>query len=182
MSVRDQGLIATLWQRVLALCMASRALFSHTCHMTKLADIPPRPSRISPRVRAAVGFRVRENLSIANAAEKAGLSRNGFAKALKRTVVQDLIRDEQERMAQDVNHLRAVARHRALEVAREILENGSENAKLRVIDLFLREGKAATEVNVSVDARQTDRGGYEYVRPGQRLVEVLEPESASGAA
>ncbi|MFZ1726708.1 MAG: hypothetical protein WBO29_11055 [Albidovulum sp.] len=119
---------------------------------------------------------MRENLSIAAAAEKAGLSRNGFAKALKRIVVQDLIRAEQERMARDVDHLRAVARLRALEVARDILETGSENAKLRVIDLLLREGKAATEVNVSVDARQKDRGGYEYVRPGQRLVEVVDPE------
>ncbi|MEZ5784810.1 MAG: hypothetical protein R3D70_25215 [Rhizobiaceae bacterium] len=153
--------------------------------MSNLSAIAPRPARISPRVRAAVGFRVRENLSIANAAEKAGLSRNGFAKALRRAVVQDLIREEQERMARDVDHLRAVARLRALEVARDILETGSENAKLRVIDLLLREGKAATEVNVSVDARQTDRGGYEYVRPGQQLVEIaaplpeLEPERAS---
>ena len=100
------------------------------------------------------------------------LSKNGLAKALKRPAVQDLIAAEQEKMVREVESLRAVARYRALEIARDLLESGSETAKLKVIDLLLREGKAATEVNVQVDARQPDRGGYEYVRPGQRVVEI----------
>ncbi len=139
--------------------------------MSNLRSSRPRPARISSRVRAAVQARVRKGLSIAEAAKAAGLSRGGFDKALRRPAVQHLIRETQEGMVREVDHLRAVMRVRALEEARTILEGGSENAKLRVIEMLLREGKAQTEVSVHVDARQQG-GGYEYPPRGARVVEI----------
>jgi hypothetical protein len=53
--------------------------------------------RIAAKVRAALEFRAREGLSIAAAAEKAGMSRNGFAEALKRPAVQDLMQEIQSK-------------------------------------------------------------------------------------
>ncbi len=140
--------------------------------MTKLHALPAPKPRISSKVRAAVEFRVREGLSIQNAAEKAGLSRNGFAKALKRPTVKDLMEDCQRRFIGEVEGRRAYLKARAYEIAAEMLETAtSEAVKVRLIEFLCSDGKAP-QVGVYVDARQEPRGGYEYVRPGQKVVEI----------
>lgn len=152
--------------------------------MTKLHALPaPRP-RISPKVRAAIELRVHEGLSIQAAAETAGLSRNGFAKALKRPAVQDLLSDTQRKFVSAVDSRRALLRARAYEVAAKLLETTTnENTKVRLIEFLCGDGKAP-QVAVHVDARQEPRpGGYEYVRPGQKIevVEIQESEEATKA-
>ena len=94
--------------------------------MTKIQALPAPKPRISEKVRRAVDLRVRRGLSIADAAAEVGLSRNGLAKALKRPPVSELVAETQAKLVRDVEALRAVARARALEVARDLLETGSE--------------------------------------------------------
>lgn len=130
-----------------------------------------RPARkpISRKVRRAVAARVREGLSITAAASKAGLSRNGFAKALKRPEVQDYLRDVQAAYVAEVNTSRSFYKARAMEVAMDLMMNArSENVRLRAAEFLAGDGKAP-QVAVHVDARG---GGYEYPLPGQRIVEL----------
>ena len=119
--------------------------------MTKLHAVPAPKPRISPKVRAAVDFRVRDGLSIQAAAEKAGLSRNGFAKALKRPAVQDLLADCQRRFIGEVEGRRAYLKARAYEIAADMLETAtSEAVKVRLIEFLCGDGKAP-QVAVHVD-------------------------------
>lgn len=144
--------------------------------MTKLHALPAPKPRISAKIRAAVECRVREGLTIQAAAEKAGLSRNGFAKALKRPAVLDLMDATQRKFIADVDGRRALLRARAYEVAAELLEKTtSESVKVRLIEFLCGDGKAP-QVAVHVDARQEHRpAGYEYVRPGQKVVVIEGP-------
>ena len=122
-----------------------------------------------------MALRVREGLSIEKAARGAGLSRNGFAKALKRPEVQDHLRGVQIAYVAEVEAGRAVYKARALEVALELMMNGkSENVRLKAAEFLAGDGKGPA-VAVHVDARQSP--GYAYVKPGAKVVEI-EPDRA----
>lgn len=138
--------------------------------MTKpFAIIRPAQKPISAKVRRAVAARVREGCSVSAAAERAGLSRNGFAKALKRPEVQDYLREVQAAYVSEVDASRSFYKARALEVAMDLMMNASsENVRLRAAEFLAGDGKAP-QVAVHVDARG---GGYEYAQPGQRIVEI----------
>ena len=134
----------------------------------RIAAKPRKP--ISAKVRRAVSLRVREGLSIEKAATAAGLSRNGFAKALKRPEVQAHLVQVQTAYVTEVDASRALYKARALEVAVDLMLNASsENVRLRAAEFLAGDGKAP-QVAVHVDARQG--GGYEYVRPGEKVVEI----------
>ena len=99
------------------------------------------------------------------------MSRNGFAKALKRPEVAALLAETQERFVAEVASQRAFLRARACEVAGEMLATTKdERVKLKLIELLMSDGKGPT-VAVNVDAR-TGSPGYEYVRPGARVVTI----------
>ncbi|MEO1138124.1 MAG: hypothetical protein AAFW87_01600 [Pseudomonadota bacterium] len=120
-------------------------------------------------MRLAVAARVCEGLSIAAAAEKAGLSRNGFSKALKRPEVQQHLQQVQAAYLAEVDAKRALFKSRALEVAADLMMNAkSETVRLRAAEFLAGNGKTAA-VAIHVDARAR---GYEYPEPGQRIVEI----------
>lgn len=56
----------------------------------------------------------------------------------------------------------------------------SEAVRARMVELFAGEAKAAPQFNVQIN---NDRGGYEFPRPGQRLVDITPvPDTSSGDA
>ena len=143
--------------------------------MTKLHALPVK-ARISPRVRAAVEVRVKEGLSIEAAAARAGLSRNGFFVALKGPAVQDLVRQVQEAFVAEVGASKALYKARALEVALDLMLNAkSEAIRARMVEFLAGDGKQR-QAAVHIDARH-DHAGYEYARPGARVLEI---EAAPG--
>lgn len=134
----------------------------------------PRPEpRISPKVRDAIEARVCKGLSIAAAAEEAGLSRTGFAKALQRPAVADLLSQTQARFVAEVNSKRALHRARALDVAMEMLNSDKtdDRVKVKLIEILSQDGKAPA-FSVHVDASTNHHGGYEFVPPNARVVEI----------
>lgn len=142
--------------------------------------VPSPASRISPKVRAAVEARVRRGLSIEAAAAEAGLSREGFRKALLCPAVAALVAETQHRLIAEFETLRSTARTRAIEVARQLLETGSEATRLKVLAILLAADKGAAPA-VQVNVSQTGgQGGIVVPRPHQRVVAV--GEDASGEA
>ncbi len=143
--------------------------------MKNLHSLPSPPPRISSKVRSAVEARVKQGASIAKAAELAGMSKTGFAKALKRPAVQEHMRQVQGAFVAEVEASRAVFKARAFEVALDLMQNAkSETIRARMVEFLAGDGKAP-QVSVHVDARQQG-AGYEYVPPSAEVVEI-EPES-----
>lgn len=147
--------------------------------------IPPPAPRISPKVRAAVDARVRRGLSIEAAALEAGLSREGFRKALLRPAVAALVAEVQDKLVSEFENLRATARTQAMEVARRLLETGSEATRIKVLAILLAPDKSAgpaVQVNVAqVGGHHGAQGGIEVPRPHQRVVAVEEHDGGQGA-
>ena len=146
--------------------------------MSKIHSLPAPKTRVSAKVRKAIEARVRQGASIAVAAKHAGMSRNGFAKALLRPPVQEYLRKTQEAYVIEVEASRAVFQARAFEVALELMTTAkSEAVRARMAEFLAAGGKAGGSVNVHVDGRQMPIAGYEYVRPGQRVVDIVSVEN-----
>lgn len=154
--------------------MSHGASWEYLETMTTVHSLPNQKARISPKVRSAVDARVRHGATIAKSAEAAGMSKTGFAKALKRPSVQDYLRAVQEAFVAEVEASRAVFKARALEAALDLMLNAkSETVRARMIEFLAGDGRSP-QVSVHVDARQQG-SGYEYVRPGFDVVEIVNP-------
>lgn len=80
--------------------------------------------------------------------------------------------DVQARFIADVESNRALLKARAWEVALDLMLNSKSDAvRARMVEFLGSDGKVSP-VSVHIDARP-DRGGYEYIRPGSRVVDVV---------
>jgi hypothetical protein len=153
--------------RCIQLCTAS----AHCRCMSKLVALAPRPARLSAKLRVAIELHVTEGLTIAEACARAGMSSAGYHKAMKRVVVRDFVEMVQRRFVASTEANRALYKARALEVALDLMLNAkSEAVRARMCEFLAGDGKAPA-VAVHIDARQ-ERGGYEFVKPGYRVVEI----------
>lgn len=137
--------------------------------MSQVVSIAPkRPARISSKLREAIRLRVEEGLSIAEATEKAGISRAGWHKAMKRPEVRDLFAEVQASFVASADAKRALYRARALEVALDLMLNAkSESIRARMCEFLAADAKVSP-VAVHVDARTIQpAGGYYYPRPDE---------------
>jgi len=139
--------------------------------MNKLSAIPPRPSRMSAKLRRAVNLHVCEGMTIVAACDKAGMSPQGYHKAMKRATVRDYLQTVRVEFVMGVESKRGLYKARAIEVGVALMLNSkSEAIRARMVEFFARDAKVSP-VSVHIDARQT--GGYEFVRPDQRLVDIV---------
>lgn len=141
---------------------------------TALSLTPAPKPRMSMKLRTAIDLRVTRGLTIKDACIEAGMSEAGFHKAMKRPAVRDHLQEVQNRFVSDVEGRRAIYMARAFEVAADLMENSkSDSVRARMAEFLANGGKTGNSVNVHVDARPM---GYEYVRPGQCVVEI-QPEA-----
>ncbi len=141
--------------------------------MTQIIQSAPRPARISAKLRRAIEIRVCEGKAITAACAEADISPAGWHRAMKRPAVHDLVEETQRKFVLSFEANRAVFRAQALTVARDLMLTAkSEAIRARMAEFLAGDGKASGgAVNVHIDARP-ERGGYEYIRPGQKLVEI----------
>ena len=139
--------------------------------------------RIAAGLREAIKLRVHDDLTIDAACAKAGISVSGYHKALLRPHVQAFLADEQRLYIQRVDTQKAKFKARAYEVAASFLaENASPADKRWAVEFFTRDDapRRGDAPQVSVNIAQ----GYEFVRPGQRVVDMIDgtaPDTVSGA-
>ena len=135
---------------------------------------PKRPARLSQKLREAIRMTVVEDLSIVAACERAGMSRQGYHKAMKRAAVRDHLRTVQQDFIETADARRAYLKARALEVALDLMLNSkSEAIRARMVE-FLASDAKVSPVAVHIDARQPF-AGYVYKRPDQVEVEGRSP-------
>lgn len=151
--------------------------------MKPLITTPAKKPRISTKLREAMRLRIRRGMTITDACEKAGISPSGWHKAMGRQAVRDAFAEEAADYISEVEVLRASAKVQAIEVALELMKTAkSENVRARMAEFLASEGKAVGhQVNVTVDARNTG-GGYEFVRPDEKLVEIEAEQNPSSDA
>ncbi|MBL4928911.1 hypothetical protein [Fuscibacter oryzae] len=137
--------------------------------MSKIITLTPkRSARISSKLREAIRLRVEEGATIADACKSAGMSTQGWHKAMKRPDVQSTLSEAQHRFVEGTDAKRALYKARALEVALDLMMNSkSEAIRARMVE-FLASDAKVSPVSVHVDARQVQQPmGYVYRRPGE---------------
>lgn len=144
---------------------------------------PVRHRRISPKVRLAIELYVKEGKSWAEAAEAAGMSETGIHMAKRKPHVQALIEQTKQAFVEEVASLKAPFKAAALRHARHLMTQAdSEAVQAKMVEFLGREEAKPAQINIS---NQVFSGGYEYVRPGQRVVtiegEAHAPDDASSA-
>lgn len=104
---------------------------------------PKRPARMSQKVSAAIEAMVTEGRNITQAAEVAGMSRNGLHKALKRAEVRAYLEEKQKRFIAEFDGKRALAKAMAINVALDLMMNArSESVRARMAEFLAGDGKA----------------------------------------
>ena len=98
---------------------------------------------------------------------------------MKRQAARELYERTELAFISTIDRRRAQFKARAIEVAGELMERGqSEQVRMRAVEFFAGEARNSQQINVAVNV---DRGGYEFVKPGQRIVDITPaPDSLSG--
>jgi len=139
--------------------------------------------RIAPALREAIKLRVEKGYTITQACAEAGYSVSGWFKAMERQPVRQLLNDVQAQYIQSVKAKRAYYSSRAYDIAADLMENATDPAmRWKGVEFFTRDDapRKGDAPQVSVNIAQ----GYEFVRPGQRVVDLIDgtaPDTASGA-
>jgi hypothetical protein len=134
-----------------------------------------------PKLRHAVTLIVEEGRTQRDAAARAGLDERSLSRSLKIPHIAAYIEQQKALAVLDADKLKAAAKRMAIRVGIGLLHDAkSEQVKARMVEFFAGEAKTGSAVNVQVNV---DRGGYEFRRPGQRLVDIEPaPDTQSGDA
>ncbi len=136
--------------------------------MKNIVCLPSRPARLSHKLQEAIRLTVVEGLTIIAACERAGISRQGYHKAMKRPAVRDHLQEVQRQFVADADVKRAYLKARAFEVALDLMLNSkSEAIRARMVEFLAGDAKVSP-VAVNIDARQAKpQAFYSYQRPPQ---------------
>ena len=139
----------------------------------------PKPPRMTSKVRVAVEELIWKGKSVKDAAAEAGMNADALSRAINRPAIREYIEEQKSLLVLDVDKLKAHAKPVAILVGIDLLHNAkSEAVKARMVELFTADPKPGTQVNVQIN---NDRGGYEYARPGQQVVEIRGADDQSPA-
>lgn len=132
-----------------------------------------------PKLRHAVTLIVEEGRTQRDAAARAGLDERSLSRSLKIPHIAAYVEQQKAIAVLDADTLKASAKRMAIRVGIGLLHDAkSEQVKARMVEFFAGEAKTGSAVNVQVNV---DRGGYEFRRPGQRLVDIEPaPDTQSG--
>ena len=143
--------------------------------MTKQTPIkadgwPAEAPKMRAKLRQAIHLIVSDSKSVKDAAAGAGFNPDALSRAINRPEIKAYIEQQRALFSLEADKLKGYAKAVAIHTGIEIMRSGqSEAAKVRLVEFFAGEAKSGSAVNVQVNV---DRGGYEFRRPGQRLVDI----------
>lgn len=122
------------------------------------------------QLRKAIDAIVLKGKTQRDAAKLADMNETSLGRALARPPIRAYLEERKAQACLDADQLKARAKAIAIqEGVRLMTESTSEQVRARMVEFFAGEGSKGTQVQVNVDARS---GGYEFVRPGQQVVEI----------
>lgn len=96
---------------------------------------------------------------------------------MKRPAVQQHLEAVQALFIREIDRRRERYRAQAIEVAHSLMKTAqSEAVRMRAVEFFAGESRKDAAPQVNVQINQT-LNGYEYVRPGQRVVDITDKAS-----
>lgn len=132
----------------------------------------PTKRRISARVRKAIKLRVEKGFPWDVCAERAGLACSSIYKAKQQPHVIKYLEEQKALYCKDIEALEDAHKARALEVARELLDDEENKAvRARMVE-FLRGGKGQNAVNVQINNNIGQPQGYEFVPPNAQVIDI----------
>ena len=130
------------------------------------------PPRIRAPLRRAIDLIAIEGMKIGEAADKAGMNASALSRAINKPHIKTFIDEQKALYCLEADNLKGVAKAMAIRTGIDLMQNSPSHAvRARMVELFAGDGKKSGDINVQVNV---DRGGYEFARPGQRIVEIRE--------
>lgn len=139
----------------------------------------PQPPRMRPALRNAVALIVEQGTTQREAARRAGMDESSLGRALAKPHIKAYVDTQKALFLTDMLKLKERAKAIAIAQGIDLMHNAtSEAVRARMVELFAGEVRSGASVAVQVNV---DRGGYEFVRPGARMVEIdPAPDLSSG--
>lgn len=129
-----------------------------------------KPPYMRAKLAKAVNLIVLEGKNVRTAAGMAEMNESALSRAINRPEIAAHIEHMKAQLCLDADKLKEQAKALAIrEGMRLMLEGKSEPVRARMVEFFAGEARNGPSISVNVDARS---GGYEFVRPGQKLVDV----------
>lgn len=125
--------------------------------------------RISKKLGTALDLIATKGYNQTEAAKISGMDRSALNRALQRDPVAAELEARKLRYIEGIQATKGTIKALAYEVAQDLLLNSkSDSVKARMVEFLAGDGKqSGTSVTVNVGSP-----GYEYVRPGQRVVDI----------
>ena len=128
------------------------------------------PFRLRPALRIAMMQIATKGTTQREAAEVSGMNEKSLCRALARPQVKDALDAMKLEFIEKMKRVKATYKAMALEHAAHLMTNAkSEAVQARMVEFLAGEPSTGSQVNVIV---HPDRGGYEFVKPGQRIVDI----------
>ena len=139
----------------------------------------PQPPRMRPALRMAVELIIELGISQRDASRRAGMNETVLGRALKKPHIAAYVEHQKAVFLTDMLKLKDRAKAIAIAQGIDLMHSAqSEAVRARMVELFASEPRPGASVAVQVNV---DRGGYEFVRPGARMVEIdPAPDLSSG--
>lgn len=139
----------------------------------------PQPPRMRPALRMAVELIIELGVSQREASRRAGMNETVLGRALKKPHIAAYVEHQKALFLTDMLKLKDRAKAIAIAQGIDLMHSAqSEAVRARMVELFASEPRPGASVAVQVNV---DRGGYEFVRPGARMVEIdPAPDLSSG--
>lgn len=123
-------------------------------------------TRISAKLRQAMRLHVREGLSITAATEEAGMSRQGWHKAMKRPAVRAELEAQKLRFVSEVEGRRSIFVAQALEAAADLMRNAkSESVRARMVEFLAGYGQPQVPAAARPAEAPHEGPAYHYPAP-----------------
>jgi hypothetical protein len=138
--------------------------------MNNLPAGEPRRQQIRAKLAKVLHRMAYEGLSQTEAAKREGMNAVSISRALKKPHVQEHLNAIKTKLIESAEGMAGAYKALALQHAAYLCINAkSEAVQARMVEFLAGEKSLGTQVNIAINA---DRGGYEYVRPGSRVVEI----------
>lgn len=130
----------------------------------------PQPPRMRPALREAVTLIVEKGITQREAAKRVGMNETALGRALAKPHIKAYVEAQKALFLTDMLKLKDRAKSIAIATGIDLMHTAtSEAVRARMVELFAGEVRSGPSVAVQVNV---DRAGYEFVRPGQRVVEI----------
>ena len=136
-------------------------------------------ARVSAKCREAIGYIVTLGCTQEQAAKLAGMHRAALNRALAKPHVKAALHAAQDQRIKDINAKRGLYKALAWERCADIaLNSKDERVSLKAVELLASEGRQSG-VQVNVQTNVQTGGGYEFVPPNARVVEIALDQASS---